>query len=78
VDILAVLVILYTSYLVARVIIRAEQARPSLPRFPLPVGADSSGATTGFGSRPGPVWGALDDLQLTRLLTNSRPRTINE
>lgn len=77
-DILVVLVLLCTCYAVTRVILRAEQTRSPTPTHPQPVGANASGVTTGSGNQPDPVWDALDDLQLTRLLTNATPRTISE
>ncbi len=77
---LIVLVILWTPFVVPRLVLRVEHARTPTPPHPRPVWAEPpSGAKTAFGSQPGPVWGALDDRQLTRLLTDSAPpSTISE
>lgn len=75
---LTVLVILWTAYAVTRLTLRAEHARTPTPTHPQPVCAEPSGAQIDAGSQDGPPWSALDDRQLTRLLTDSAPRTITE
>lgn len=77
--ILIVLVIFWTPYVVT-MLLRAQRARtPSSPGHPqlahleLPIGA-----TSDAGTQDVPGWGALDDRQLTRLLTNSAARSITE
>jgi hypothetical protein len=75
--ILIVLVILWTPYLVTRLLLRAQHART--PAHTQEVSAvPPSGARTDTGGQDGPAWSVLDDRQLTRLLTDSAPRTITE
>jgi hypothetical protein len=74
-----VLVKLWTRYAITR-LLRAQQARVP-PLGPASAGASEappSGTEAVSGSQPGAVWDALDDRQLTRLLTNAAPRTIIE
>ncbi len=78
-DILIVLVVflivlgfLGTAYAVTRFVLRAEHTPTPAPAHPRPVwAAPPNGGRPG--PEPGPAWGALDDLQLTRLLTDSAP-----
>lgn len=77
-DFLILLVILWAPYLVAR-FLRAQRARTPTPSLPQRAwGGLPRKAQTDTGSQYGPAWSALDDLQLTRLLTNSAPRTSTE
>lgn len=76
--ILIVLVILWTSYLVTTLMLRAEHAGTPTPPPPQRVRAEPSRAQIDAGSQERPAWDALDDRQLTRLLTDSAPRTITE
>lgn len=72
--ILIVLGFLGTAYAVTRSVLRAEHTPTPAPAHPRPVwAAPPSRGKPGSGSQPGPAWGALDDLQLTRLLTDSAP-----
>lgn len=75
---LIVLVLFCAPYLVTR-LLRAEQARMSAPARPQGAWTEpASKAQTDTGSQDGLSWSALDDLQLTRLLTDSAPRTNTE
>jgi hypothetical protein len=76
--ILIVLVILGTSYAVSRLLLRAEPARTPTPTHPQQVCAEPSWAQIDSGSQEGPAWSALDDRQLTRLLTDSASRSSSE
>jgi hypothetical protein len=73
--ILVLLVLLWTSYVVTR-LLRAQHVS-STAHSPK-AGATPSDVEPGTGSQDGPAWSALDDYQLTRLLTESAPRTITE
>ncbi len=80
-DIFILLVIVGTVYAVSRLMPGAQHARTRphpTPTYPHQVWAEPSGAQIDAGSQDGPAWGALDDRQLTRLLTDSAPRTISE
>jgi hypothetical protein len=77
--ILIALVILGTPYLVTRLMLRAQHARtPTAARPPQAYAGQPSGVGTDAGSQDGPAWSAVDDRQLTRLLTDSAPPTITE
>lgn len=76
--ILIVLLILWTPYVVTRLRLRAQHARTPTPTHPQQVCAEPSWAETDAGSQDDPAWSALDDRQLTRLLTDAAPRTITE
>jgi hypothetical protein len=76
--ILLLFMIFWTSYAVTWLMPRAQHARTPTPTPPQPVHAEPSRAQLDAGSHDGPVWSALDDRQLTRLLTDSAPRTIIE
>jgi hypothetical protein len=73
--IVILLMAVWTPYVVMR-LLRAQHARalsptnPQLARTELP-----TGTRTGTASQDQPGWTALDERQLTRLLTNSAPRT---
>lgn len=70
--ILIVLGFLCTAYKVTRWVLRAEHT--PAPANPRPMWAEPVGrGKSGSGSQLSPAWGALDDLQLTRLLTDSAP-----
>ena len=72
------LVILWTPYLVMR-LLHAQHAR--IPTTARPYGARTeppTGVTTDATSQDEAAWSALDDRQLTRLLTDSAPRSITE
>lgn len=73
--ILIALVILGTSYSVTRLMLHARTPTPTHPRQ---MGAEPSRAKIEAGRQDGSAWSALDDRQLTRLLTNSATRTITE
>jgi hypothetical protein len=74
--ILVALAILATPYLVARVL-RTQHASTPRTAHPQEARAEVSGVA-GSASHDGPTWSALDDRQLTRLLTNSAPRSTTE
>ena len=64
--ILIVLVILWTPYVVTK-LLRAQHARTPSPTQPETVRVEPAApAETDTGSQDGPVWSALDDRQLTR------------
>ena len=67
-NVLAMLVFLWMPYLITRLPPTAEPARAEPPR---PARSDTPG-------QYGQVWSTLDDRQLTRLLTDSAPRTTTE
>jgi hypothetical protein len=75
-----VLVILWTSWVAMRLLLRADaqHARTLTTAHPHQACAEPRRAQTDAGSQDGPAWSALDDRQLTRLLTDSAPRTITE
>lgn len=66
--VLAMLVFLWMPYLIARLLRTAALARAEPPG---PARSDTPG-------QDGQSWSALDDRQLTRLLTASAPRTTSE
>lgn len=76
--ILVVLVLLWTPYVATLLWPGAHSTRR--PAFVLArqARAEPSGADLEAANPHGPAWGALDDLQLTRLLIDSAPRTIAE
>jgi hypothetical protein len=76
--ILVVLVLLWTPYVATLLWPRAHSKRRPALVPPRQARAEPSGADLEAGSSHGPAWGALDDLQLTRLLIDSAPRTIAE
>lgn len=77
--VLMMLVFLWMPYVITKLLPTAQQARTptrddsQLARVePLrPAGCDTGG-------QDGQLWTALDDRQLTRLLTDSAPRTTSE
>ncbi len=77
--ILFLLLIVWVSYLVAKNL----RAQPTL-LSPVPARPRRTGATPpsderlGAGGQDEPTWSALDDRQLTRLLTDSAPRTTTD
>lgn len=75
---LVVLVLLWTSY--AAILLWPGSHSTRTPDLVLPrqARAEPSGADLDAASPLGPAWGALDDLQLTRLLIDSAPRTTAE
>jgi hypothetical protein len=78
--ILIVMVILCTSYAVTKRMLAGQETGPPTPMPPRPsqVRAEPSRAQLEAG-RPDPAaWSALDDHQLTRLLTSAARRTTNE
>lgn len=66
--VLAMLVFVWMPYLITRLLRTAALARVAPPG---PARSDDPG-------QDGQVWTALDDRQLTRLLTDSAPRTTSE
>ena len=73
------LVVFGTPCMVTMLLIRARRARTSTAAHSQAECAEPLGeAETYTGSHDGPAWSALDDRQLTRLLTDSVPRTITE
>lgn len=70
--ILVVLAILWTPYVAALLMRRSQRGRTPAHLRPQPGRAEPSGADLGA-AQDGPVWSALDDLQLTRLLSDSAP-----
>ncbi len=77
--ILIALAILWTPYVATKLLLRARHARTPTGAHPQPACAEPpGGAETRTGSQDGAAWSALDDRQLTRLLTDSAPRTSSE
>lgn len=76
--ILIVFVIVCACYAVTKVVLQAEHARPPTPSRLQRVWADPSAARTRSSNLPVATWGPLDDLQLTRLLTDSARRASSE
>ena len=76
--ILIVLVIFWTPYLLARLLLARHARRPSPAHRQRAYAQAPSWAQTDTGSPDGLAWSALDDRQLTRLLTDSAPRTITD
>lgn len=75
--ILIALVVFIASWAVAQLLRRPDVART--PVHPAQVYVETpSGATSSTGRQDGLTWTALDDLQLTRLLTESARRTNTE
>ena len=75
--ILLLLAICWTPYVVTK-LLRAQHAHTPHPAGPTRAHtAPSAGADTNTGTQHG-AWSALDDRQLTRLLTNSAPRSTTE
>lgn len=76
--ILIALVFLWTPYAVWKVL-RARDAGTPSPVQQQPAGARSLGGVQPWTiTDDGPVWTALDDRQLTRLLTDSAPGSATE
>jgi len=77
--ILTILVIFWILSMMKRLLPTVQQARTStrdgLPQVPPEPPRPVRGGTGGPG---GQSWSALDDRQLTRLLTDSAPRTTSE
>jgi hypothetical protein len=73
---LLVLVILWVTYMVARLVLRAEyNATPTPSSAPSPwVGAERGGEPVEAATWGGLAWSAVDDRQLTRLLRSSAAR----
>lgn len=76
--ILVVLVILWTPYVAALLMLRGQHGRTPARAGPQLGRAEPSGADLDAASRHVSAWSALDDLQLTWLLTGSAPRTNTE
>ena len=75
--ILLFLLILWTPYVVSTML-RAQQNRSPIHIDLQTVPAYQGQAETDLDLRSGAAWSALDDHQLTRLLTDSSPRTPTE
>jgi hypothetical protein len=72
--IILLLAICWTPYVITR-LLRAQHAQTPNPARPTKAhGAPSTGADTETAVQHG-AWSALDDRQLTRLLTDSAPRS---
>lgn len=76
--VLIVLDILWMSFLVVRLMLRAGHPSTPTQTHPQQVRAEPSRAQFDSGGQDGPAWNAWDDHQLTRLLSDSAPRTITE
>jgi hypothetical protein len=76
--ILVALVIIWAPFLTAKLLLakRANAAQPHPSRSSRT--QPPSGAKSETSRHDGPVWTALDDRQLTRLLTDSAPRSSTE
>lgn len=75
---LIVLVILWASYLVPK-LLRAQPARiPDLAHPQQPDAVPPAGIHSHVFSQAVPTWSALDDRQLTRLLIDSAPGTTTD
>ncbi len=69
-----VLVLVWTSFFLGRLVLRAEHVRVHDPAPAPPERAETpSGVSTATGGQDVLGWTALDDRQLTRLLTDSAP-----
>jgi hypothetical protein len=76
--ILIVLVILCTPYVLTK-LLRAQHSRTPSLAYPRRAHAEPLvGAEIDTGNQNTSAWSQLDDRQLTRLLTNSAPRTTTE
>ena len=76
--ILIVLVILCTPYVLTK-LLRPQHIRTPSPAYPRrPHTEPPVGAEINDGNQNTSAWSPLDDRQLTRLLTNSAPRTSPE
>ncbi len=76
---LIVLVIVWIPFVISRLLLRAQHARTLTSTPPKHVSNQPpSGLDASTGRQDEPTWSALDDRQLTRLLTDSAPRNNTE
>ena len=75
--VLIVLVILWTPYVVAR-LLQAQHARTPTTAHPHAAEEPQGNGASDTTNQMATAWSALDDRQLTRLLTDSAPRSATE